>query len=84
MRQFTTTRWSCPFSALLARLGETTCEFISQTELTVPAVKAPLALAGIIARIAEERLAAGEAGDPAGLDANYVRRSDAELLFKPW
>ena len=44
----------CPFSALLASLGETTCEFISQTESTVPAVKAPLALAGIIARIAED------------------------------
>ena len=26
----------------------------------------------------------GAAGDPVALDANYVRRSDAELLFKPW
>jgi len=49
-----------------------------------PAVTAPRAIAAMIARIAEERLAGGASGDPAGLDANYVRRSDAELLFKPW
>jgi tRNA threonylcarbamoyladenosine biosynthesis protein TsaB len=49
-----------------------------------PVVTAPRAIAAVIGRIAEERLAGGESGDPAGLDANYVRRSDAELLFKPW
>ena len=47
-----------------------------------PRVTAPLALAGAIARIAAERLARGEAQDPAALDANYVRRSDAELFWK--
>ena len=39
-------------------------------------------LAGAVARIAAQRLAAGETGDAAGLDANYVRRSDAELFWK--
>jgi tRNA threonylcarbamoyladenosine biosynthesis protein TsaB len=86
----------CPFPALLARLPEGPFEFISQdfgpfeaalagtrfAEYRV--VEAPRTLAGVVARIAEERLAAGESGDPVGLDANYVRRSDAELLFKPW
>jgi hypothetical protein len=38
---------------------------------------APRALAAAIGR-----LAAGELTDPAGLDANYVRRSDAELFWK--
>jgi tRNA threonylcarbamoyladenosine biosynthesis protein TsaB len=45
-------------------------------------LKAPRTLAGIIARIAGERLARGEASDPAALDANYVRRTDAELALK--
>jgi tRNA threonylcarbamoyladenosine biosynthesis protein TsaB len=43
---------------------------------------APRALARAVARIAACRLARGEAQDPAALDANYVRRSDAELLWK--
>jgi tRNA threonylcarbamoyladenosine biosynthesis protein TsaB len=46
------------------------------------ALAAPRGLAGAIARIAGCRLARGEAQDPAALDANYVRRSDAELLWK--
>jgi tRNA threonylcarbamoyladenosine biosynthesis protein TsaB len=45
-------------------------------------VTAPRALAAAIARIAGERLARGEASDAAGLDANYVRRTDAELALK--
>jgi tRNA threonylcarbamoyladenosine biosynthesis protein TsaB len=45
-------------------------------------VSAPRALAAAIARIAEERLARGEASDAAALDANYVRRTDAELALK--
>jgi len=45
-------------------------------------VGAPRALAAAIARIAEERLARGEACDAAALDANYVRRTDAELALK--
>jgi len=47
-----------------------------------PRITAPRALAAAIARIAGERLVRGEACDPAALDANYVRRSDAELFWK--
>jgi tRNA threonylcarbamoyladenosine biosynthesis protein TsaB len=43
---------------------------------------APRALAAAIARIAWQRWQLGEISDPAALDANYVRRSDAELLWK--
>jgi tRNA threonylcarbamoyladenosine biosynthesis protein TsaB len=39
-------------------------------------------LAAAIARIACEQFLRGEACDPAALDANYVRRPDAELLFR--
>jgi tRNA threonylcarbamoyladenosine biosynthesis protein TsaB len=39
-------------------------------------------LAGIIARIGHEEFTRGRAVDPAAVDANYVRRSDAELLWK--
>lgn len=42
----------------------------------------PRALAGTVGLIAAARLAAGAAPDPALIDANYVRRSDAELLWK--
>jgi tRNA threonylcarbamoyladenosine biosynthesis protein TsaB len=43
---------------------------------------APRALAGAIARIALWAWQNGEPADPAALDANYVRRSDAELFWK--
>ncbi|HWB84688.1 MAG TPA: tRNA (adenosine(37)-N6)-threonylcarbamoyltransferase complex dimerization subunit type 1 TsaB [Bryobacteraceae bacterium] len=43
---------------------------------------APRALAGKIACIALGQYRRGEACDPAALDANYVRRSDAELFWK--
>ncbi len=80
----------CAFPALLAKLPSQSVEFIChdfswfQRFTDSPVVTAPQALAGMVARIAAERLARGESGDPAALDANYVRRSDAELLFKPW
>ena len=45
-------------------------------------VETPRALAGAIGRIAAARFAAGLALDPAAIDANYVRRSDAELFWK--
>ena len=45
-------------------------------------VEAPKALAGAIARIARARYRQGLAVDPAEADANYVRRSDAELLWR--
>lgn len=43
---------------------------------------APKRLAGAIARIAGGRLEAGLGQDPAEIDANYVRRSDAELMWR--
>ncbi len=43
---------------------------------------APRAIASSVAEIALELFRAGENGDPALADANYVRRSDAELLWK--
>jgi tRNA threonylcarbamoyladenosine biosynthesis protein TsaB len=41
--------------------------------------QAPRAIAGMIARVAMRR---GPGEDPAAIEANYVRRSDAELLFR--
>jgi tRNA threonylcarbamoyladenosine biosynthesis protein TsaB len=38
-------------------------------------------LAAAIGRIALAQFLRGEAADPAALDANYVRRPDAEILF---
>ena len=43
---------------------------------------APRALAAAVGAVAWRRFAAGQALDPAAADANYVRRSDAELLWK--
>ena len=42
----------------------------------------PAALAAAIGRLAGDQYDAGQAQDPAALDANYVRRSDAELFWK--
>jgi len=42
----------------------------------------PRVLAGAVARIAVQRFEAGSAQDPAEIDANYVRRSDAELMWR--
>jgi len=39
--------------------------------------------ADAIARIGLRKLLAGETSDPASLDANYIRRSDAELFSLP-
>jgi tRNA threonylcarbamoyladenosine biosynthesis protein TsaB len=39
-------------------------------------------IASAVARIAAERIRAGDPGTPVSLDANYVRRSDAELLWR--
>jgi tRNA threonylcarbamoyladenosine biosynthesis protein TsaB len=47
-----------------------------------PVVQAPRALAGAIGQIAARRFAEDLALDPAQIDANYVRRSDAELLWR--
>jgi tRNA threonylcarbamoyladenosine biosynthesis protein TsaB len=71
--------------AWLATLPTGVEEFVCADALPLPGlVPAPLSLAHVIAAIANDRLLRGEAGDPAGLDANYVRRSDAELFWKEW
>jgi tRNA threonylcarbamoyladenosine biosynthesis protein TsaB len=48
----------------------------------LPVTQAPPTLARAIASIAALRFAGGLAKDPAEIDANYVRRSDAELLWR--
>ncbi len=45
---------------------------------------APRGIAGAIAAIALRSALAGNSCDPASIEANYVRKSDAELLWKPW
>jgi tRNA threonylcarbamoyladenosine biosynthesis protein TsaB len=58
-------------------------EFISAGDFPLPnLVRAPQLLAKAVAGIAFEKLERGEVEDPAALDANYVRRSDAELFWK--
>jgi tRNA threonylcarbamoyladenosine biosynthesis protein TsaB len=67
--------WISPdFTPFLPALAGTRFE---QDRIT-PAARA---MAGAIARLAIHRAAAGLAQDPATIEANYVRRSDAELLF---
>ena len=56
--------------------------FQSQVDPAIPVVTAPHALAAAIGHIAASELAAGRACDPSVIDANYVRRSDAELFWK--
>ena len=56
-------------------------ELVGQREVEyISAV--PPELAGTIARLAIERFAEGGECDPASIEANYVRRSDAELFWK--
>ena len=47
-----------------------------------PVLNAPRELARAIGAIAVERVSQGLARNPSEIDANYVRRSDAELLWK--
>jgi len=47
-----------------------------------PSADVPPALAGAAACIATRELSGGRAVDPAAIDANYVRRADAELLWR--
>lgn len=85
-----------PFKEWLDRLPEGEIEFVAMdfspfaaalegTRFAGAAVTtAPRALAAEVGRIAYEQWRAGQAGDPAGIDANYVRRSDAELFWKEY
>ncbi|HYL36342.1 MAG TPA: tRNA (adenosine(37)-N6)-threonylcarbamoyltransferase complex dimerization subunit type 1 TsaB [Bryobacteraceae bacterium] len=78
------------FPAWLQTLPSGGFEFIStdfslfqkQVDPSIPVITAPRALAAVIGRIAWKEFAAGRACDPAAIDANYVRRSDAELFWK--
>jgi tRNA threonylcarbamoyladenosine biosynthesis protein TsaB len=45
-------------------------------------IKAPRAIAGAVAAIAIRKARKGLSQDPAAIEANYVRRSDAELLWR--
>jgi tRNA threonylcarbamoyladenosine biosynthesis protein TsaB len=73
-----------PLDAWLATLPAGDLEFISAGVALPPGVgpvpETPRLLAGAIAGIAASRLHL--ALDPAAVDANYVRRSDAELRWK--
>jgi tRNA threonylcarbamoyladenosine biosynthesis protein TsaB len=82
------------FSSWLETLGLPSYEFIwmsgapfrSALEGTrfaeTPSVEVPRNLASAVARCAEIDGPSGKWLDPAALDANYVRRSDAELFWK--
>ena len=82
-----------PFQKFLTLLPQRETEWISQDFAPfLPAltgtrfeqyrvVEAPRALAAAIAGLAIRRAAEGLAQDPAAIEANYVRRSDAELLY---
>jgi tRNA threonylcarbamoyladenosine biosynthesis protein TsaB len=48
-----------------------------------PATLVPRSLAGALATLAAIELSLGRAQDPASIDANYVRRSDAEQMWTP-
>ena len=45
-------------------------------------IKAPPTIAGAVAAIAIRKAMKGLSQDPAAIEANYVRRSDAELLWR--
>jgi tRNA threonylcarbamoyladenosine biosynthesis protein TsaB len=75
-----------PLARWLEMLPDGELEIVTQgfplPDARFPTVEAGHALAGAIARIAQLRFNEGLAKDPAEIDANYVRRSDAELLWK--
>lgn len=56
--------------------------FTASAPPAIPVIEAPRSLATAIARIALGEYRRGRAVDPASVDANYVRRSDAELNWK--
>jgi tRNA threonylcarbamoyladenosine biosynthesis protein TsaB len=90
----TVARFDAWLTALDAALPAADLEFVSpdfqpfQAVLAgtrfaaAPVATSPAELAAAIGRIAWARFQRGEARDPAALDANYVRRSDAELFWK--
>jgi len=72
-----------PFASFIERVGDRPVEWItSGFDIGRAATQAPTELAAAIARIAIRKLKAGENCDPILLEANYVRRSDAEIFWK--
>jgi tRNA threonylcarbamoyladenosine biosynthesis protein TsaB len=74
-----------PFERFQHMLADRRVEWISQGFEPVSeceGITVPRAIAGAIARIATRKASQGLAQDPAAIEANYVRRSDAELLWK--
>jgi tRNA threonylcarbamoyladenosine biosynthesis protein TsaB len=72
-----------PLDRWLASLPSGDLEFVTSSvsiPTTAPVIEAPRWLAGAVGEVAASRMAL--ARDPADIDANYVRRSDAELLWK--
>jgi tRNA threonylcarbamoyladenosine biosynthesis protein TsaB len=63
-----------PFAAAIAACGRFA---------DVPLRLVPRVMAGAAGMLAWREFVEGRAIDPAALDANYVRRSDAEILWKP-
>lgn len=83
------------FPRLLERLPDCEIEWVA-TDFTpfraavagtrfenYPVTTAPRAVASAIAKIAIRRMISGEPCEAAAIEANYVRKSDAELLWKP-
>jgi len=72
-----------PFREFVALVGDRFVEYISaEFDPGVLVTSAPVELAGMIARLAVARCLSGALCDPATIEANYVRRSDAEVFWK--
>jgi tRNA threonylcarbamoyladenosine biosynthesis protein TsaB len=56
--------------------------WLASLPVDVEVLTEPRLLAGAIGRIAARECAVGRALDPAMVDANYVRRSDAEMMWQ--
>ncbi len=70
-------------AAFVEMVGDRAVEYITTGfDLQRPATVATPELAGMIARLAMARRLAGAVCDPASMEANYVRRSDAEIFLK--
>ncbi|MBM3760543.1 MAG: tRNA (adenosine(37)-N6)-threonylcarbamoyltransferase complex dimerization subunit type 1 TsaB [Acidobacteria bacterium] len=71
-----------PLAEVRALVGEEV-EWVSFAPIEgLEVTPAPKVIAGAIGLIAEERWNSGDRPDPAALDANYVRRTDAELNWR--
>lgn len=63
-------------------LIEITADWMKRKELGETLELCEAGLASVVAELGEERARRGEANDAVHLDANYVRRSDAEIFWK--